>query len=124
MSEAISSKQDAIEGVVYKRVKDLVEFLEEMGQGSLRQAKALWVLKRVHLSEHVVNYYFRIVIDSGVIEVAGDGMFRFKFNPFTGKRYETATTPNETATEYMQRRDREKKSAKIREDFRRILEEW
>lgn len=83
MSEAIDSKQKAIEGVVNNRLKNLVKFLEEMNEGSVNQAKALWVMNRVHLSEHPVNYYFRIVIDAGIIDVDGDGRFRFKYNPFS-----------------------------------------
>lgn len=88
-AEAINSKQEAIEGVVNKRLKNLVEFLEEMGEGSVKQAKALWVMKRVHLSEHPVNYYFRLVTDGGVIDVDGPDHFRFKHNPFSGVRAET-----------------------------------
>jgi hypothetical protein len=60
----------------------LVEFLEEIGEGSISKAKALWVLTREHLSEHPVNYYFRIVINAGVINANGDH-FKFKFNPFS-----------------------------------------
>jgi hypothetical protein len=82
MSESINSKQEAIEGIVNKRLKDLCDFLEEMKEGTVRQAKALWTMNRVHLSEHPVNHYFRTAIDAGVIDVDASGHFTFKYNPF------------------------------------------
>jgi hypothetical protein len=115
MSQSVRDRQDDIEGIVDGRQRDLVEFLKHMKTGNLKKAKALWTLTRVHLSDRKVDWYFSTMIDAGIIEVYTTGrekQFRFVEEPVRESK-------EETATEYMQRKDAEKrpKLSKKGQDF-------
>ena len=104
MSQSIRDRQCDIENIVDERQRDLVEFLKDMKTGSLRKAKALWTLTRVHLSDRKVDWYFNTVIDAGVIEVYTNGreaQFRFVKEPVRGSKEESFTEyKEESFTEY------------------------